>query len=67
MNEPRPRRKVVAVEYEMPDGLTFILAAPSPAALRWAAKAARLPEPDERNVSTVTIIQRISLLTEPKN
>ena len=67
MNEPRPRRKVVAIEYEMPDGSTFILAAPSPAALRRAAKAARLPEPDEQNVSTVTIIQRISRLTEPKN
>jgi hypothetical protein len=67
VNEPRPRRKVVAIEYEMPDGSTFILAAPSPAALRRAAKAARLPEPDEQNVSTVTIIQRISRLTEPQN
>ncbi len=67
MSEPRPRRKVVAIEYEMPDGITFILAAPSPAALRRAAKAARLPEPDEQNVSTVMIIQRISRLTEPQN
>jgi len=67
MNEPRPRRKVVAVEYEMPGGSTFILAAPSPAALRRAAKVAGLPEPDEQKVSTVTIIQRISRLTEPQN
>lgn len=67
MNEPRPRRRVVAVEYEMPDGLTFILAAPSQSALRRAAKAARLPEPDERNIGEATIAQRISRLTEPQN
>jgi hypothetical protein len=67
MNEPRPRRRVVAVEYEMPDGLTFILAAPSRSALRRAAKAAKLPEPDERNIGEATIAQRISRLTEPQN
>jgi hypothetical protein len=67
MNEPRPRRKVVAIEYEMPDGSTFILAAPSHSALRRAAKAARLPEPDERNIGEATITQRISRLTEPQN
>lgn len=67
MNEPRPRRRVVVIEYEMPDGLTFILAAPSHSALRRAAKAARLPEPDENNIGEATITQRISRLTEPKN
>jgi hypothetical protein len=51
----------------MPDGSTFILAAPSPAALRRAAKAARLPEPDENNIVEATITQRISRLTEPQN
>jgi hypothetical protein len=51
----------------MPDGLTFILAAPSRSALRRAAKAARLPEPDERNIGEATIAQRISRLTEPQN
>ena len=67
MNEPRPRRRVVVIEYEMPDGRTFVLAAPSHSALRRAARAARLPEPDERNIGEATITQRISRLTEPQN
>jgi hypothetical protein len=67
MKPIRPRRIAVAIEYELPDGGTFILAAASHAALRRAAKAAKFPEPEDDCICKVSIAPRISKLTEPQN
>lgn len=62
----RPKRVAVAIEYENPDGSTFILAAPTVLRLRTAARRAGLPAPEDSKICNVRITPHVPRLTTPK-